>query len=87
MTLTRRQAHLLLAASAWTLYVWISRLVIMAGADESFGFKAVHAVLALVSLAFAVVIGRIGLAARRASRPQPGDDHGVSAVSRHPGSG
>ncbi len=68
MMLTKKQTRLLLAASAWTLYVWISRIVIMAGGDDSVGFKTVHMVLAAVSIGFAVAIGRIGLAARRAAR-------------------
>ena len=68
MTLTRRQVRILLAASVWTLYVWISRLVIMAGQDESAGFKAVHGVLALVSIGFALAIGKIGWESRRSAR-------------------
>ena len=72
MTLTRRQVRILLAASVWTLYVWISRLVIMAGQDESAGFKAVHAVLAFVSIGFALAIGKIGWESRR-SAPAKGD--------------
>ncbi len=68
MTLTRRQIRILLAASVWTLYVWISRLVIMAGQDESTGFKVVHAGLAFVSIGFALAIGKIGLEAYRSSR-------------------
>ncbi len=71
MTLTRRQARILIAAAIWTLYVWISRLVIMAGQDESTGFKVVHGILAFVSIGFALAIGKIGLSARRASRPRP----------------
>ena len=64
--LTRREAKILVAAAAWTFYVWVSRLVIMAGQDESAGFKAVHGVLALVSLAFGAYIGRLGLRTLRA---------------------
>ena len=58
--MTKRESKVLLAAAAWTLYVWISRLVIMAGQDESTGFKVVHGLLALVSIGFAVAIARIG---------------------------
>ena len=65
--MTKGEARLLLAAAAWTLYVWISRVVILAGQDESAGFKVVHFVLAGVSLAFAVAIGRIGLRYMRSS--------------------
>ena len=71
MTLTRRQVRILIAGAIWTLYVWISRLVIMAGQDESTGFKIVHGILAFVSIGFALAIGKIGLSARRASRPRP----------------
>ena len=71
MVLTRREAKLLVAAAAWTLYVWVSRVVIMAGQDTSAGFKAVHLLLAVVSLAFGVAIGRIGLRALR--RPDRAD--------------
>ena len=70
MVLTRREAKLLVAAAAWTLYVWISRVMIMAGQDTSAGFKAVHLLLAVVSLGFGVAIGRIGL---RSLRERPRD--------------
>lgn len=68
MTLSRRSAVLLLAAGAWTLYVWVTRLWIMAGQDESTGFKVVHGVLAVVSIAFGLAIGRLGWRALRATR-------------------
>ena len=71
MTLTRRQVRILLAASVWTLYVWISRLVIMAGQDESAGFKVVHGILALVSIGFALAIGKIGWEARQKGQQAP----------------
>jgi hypothetical protein len=63
--MTRRQSRILIAAAVWTLYVWISRIVIMAGQDESTGFKVVHGILALVSIAFALAIGKIGWEARQ----------------------
>ena len=66
--LSRRQSRILIAAAVWTLYVWISRIVIMAGQDESTGFKVVHGILALVSIAFALAIGKIGLEARRRAK-------------------
>lgn len=84
MTLTRRQTRLLLAAAAWSLYVWISRIVIMMGGDESFGFKAVHLGLAVVSIAFAIGIGRIGLAARRAARQGRKGSEPVAMASTSP---
>jgi len=68
-SLTRNQIRLLLAGSIWTLYVWISRVFILAGDDRSLRFKAVHFVLAGVSIAFGLAIGWIGLSARRAEKP------------------
>ena len=63
--MTRKQASLLLAACAWTLYVWITRIVIMSGQDESTGFKVVHGVLAAISIGFGLAIGRLGWRAWR----------------------
>jgi hypothetical protein len=65
-----RQSRILLAAAGWTLYVWISRAVILVGQDESAGFKAVHFVLAGVSIAFGLAVGWIGLNARRQQRQE-----------------
>ena len=66
--MTKGEARVLLAAAAWTLYVWISRVVILAGQEESAAFKVVHFLLAGISIAFAVAIARIALRHRRASR-------------------
>jgi hypothetical protein len=52
---------MLVALCAWTLYVWITRLWIMAGQDESTGFKVVHGILAVISLAFGVAAGWVGV--------------------------
>jgi hypothetical protein len=66
MKTTRARANVLLAAAAWTLYVWITRMWNIARDPEhDFGFKAVHGVLAVVSVAFAVALGVIGLRMRR----------------------
>ena len=59
--LSRRAGWVLVAAGVWTLYVWISRIFIMAGQDESTGFKVVHSVLAVISIAFGIAVGWIGL--------------------------
>jgi hypothetical protein len=68
--MTRRQANLLLAACAWTIYVWISFVVIQSRQhDTSVGFKVVHGVLALISIGFGIAIGRLGWRARRSSSP------------------
>lgn len=68
--MSRRAAWVLIALCAWTLYVWVSRIVIMSGQDESTGFKVVHGILALISIAFGLAAGWIGV--RRLRRgPDP----------------
>ena len=55
MKLTGRQALLLRAFSAWTIYVWVTRIWNIWRDDaRDVPFKAVHSVLAVVSVAFAV---------------------------------
>ncbi len=63
--MTRRISILLLAAGAWTLFVWVTRLVNMAGEDRSAGFYVVHGALAVISIAFGVAIGVVGWRALR----------------------
>ena len=65
--LSRRAAWVLVALCAWTLYVWITRLVIMSGQDESAGFKIVHGILAVVSIGFGLAAGAIGVRRLRRS--------------------
>jgi hypothetical protein len=71
---SKRAAWFLVVLCAWTLYVWISRIVIMSGQDESTGFKVVHGILAVVSIAFGLVAGWIGVRRlrARATTPDPG---------------
>ena len=57
---SRRVAWFLIALCAWTLYVWITRVVIIAGQDQSTGFKVVHDVLAAISIAFGLGAGYVG---------------------------
>lgn len=64
--MTRRVSILLLAAGGWTLFVWVTRLVNMAGEDRSAGFYVVHGALAVVSIAFGVALGVLGWRALRA---------------------
>jgi hypothetical protein len=67
--MSRRAAFVLLAAAAWTLFIWITRISNIVGDDErSTSFKVVHVVLALISVAFAIAIAWIGLRALRARR-------------------
>jgi membrane protein implicated in regulation of membrane protease activity len=57
---TRREALLIRAFCAWTVYVWATRIWNIIGDDtRSFGFKAVHTVLAVISVAFAVLVWRV----------------------------
>lgn len=55
MRLTGKQALLLRAFSGWTIYVWTTRIWNIWRDDaRDVPFKAVHSVLAVVSVAFAV---------------------------------
>jgi hypothetical protein len=63
--MTRRASWVLVAAAVWTLYVWISRVFILAGQDNSTGFRVVHFTLAAISIAFGVAVGWIGVRALR----------------------
>ena len=66
----RRRAAVLLAAAAWTLLVWITRIGILFG-QQTVGFKVVHAVLIVGSLAAGVAVGAVGLALWREQRERP----------------
>jgi hypothetical protein len=63
---SRRVSILLLAAGGWALFVWVTRLVNMAGEDRSAGFYVVHSALAVISIGFGVAVGVIGWRALRA---------------------
>ncbi len=52
--MTRLHANILRAFAAWTVFVWGVRIRNIWGDDHSVGFKAVHSILAVVSVAFAV---------------------------------
>jgi small neutral amino acid transporter SnatA (MarC family) len=69
MRTLRARSTLLLAAAVWTIWVWATRIWNLLG-DPAHGaaFKAVHSLLALVSIAFAVAIGVVGLRMRREAR-------------------
>jgi hypothetical protein len=79
--MSRRAAWTLIALCAWSLWVWITRVFIIAGQDESTGFKVVHGILAAGSIAFGLAAGWIGYrglrAARRAARPGKTGDREV----------
>ncbi|HVW35580.1 MAG TPA: hypothetical protein VHL53_23815 [Acidimicrobiia bacterium] len=69
--MTKRQSRILLACAGWTFYVWISRLVIMSGQDNSLGFNVVHGILAVISIGFGVAVGKIGWDAHRRNQQVP----------------
>lgn len=55
--MSRRDTLLLRLAAGWTVFVWVVFLRnLLKDHTHAFGFKAVHTVLAVVSLAFAAVI-------------------------------
>jgi len=66
---SRRDALVLRAAAGWTVFIWVTRIRNILGDDtRSTGFKAVHSVLALISVAFAVAIWAV--ASRNRKRPR-----------------
>ena len=53
--MSRRDAFVLRAFAGWTVYVWGTRMWnIVRDEERDLAFKAVHMVLAVVSVAFAV---------------------------------
>ena len=58
--MTRRDAIVLRGFAGWTVYVWVTRMWNIVRDDErGLAFKAVHMVLAVVSVAFAVAAWKI----------------------------
>jgi ABC-type polysaccharide/polyol phosphate export permease len=69
----RARSTLLLAAAGWTIWVWVTRIWnIVADPAHDLGFKAVHGLLALVSVAFGIALAVVGLRMRREERAGPG---------------
>ena len=65
--MSRTDALILRAAAAWTIFIWVTRIRNILGDDtRSTGFKVIHSVLALVSVAFAIAI--LGVASRNRRR-------------------
>jgi hypothetical protein len=63
--MSRRAAWFLIALCLWTLWVWGTRVWIIAGQDQSLGFKVVHDTLAAISVAFGLGAGWLGVRALR----------------------
>lgn len=64
----RREGWILMAAAAWTVYVWVTRAFTLARQDASTSFKVVHAVLVVVSIAFGLAVAWVGLKLLRMPR-------------------
>ena len=80
MRTLRARSTLLLAAGAWTIWVWVTRIWnILGDPAHDAAFKAVHSLLALVSIAFAVALGVVGLRMRREAREKA---RGIETVRR-----
>lgn len=55
--MSRRNANILLGAAAWTMFVWVVFVWNILGDNtRSTGFKFVHLIIAIVSIAFGVAI-------------------------------
>ncbi len=69
--MSRTDAIILRTAAAWTIFIWVTRIRNILGDDtRSSGFKVVHSVLALVSVAFALGILAVASRNRRRARDQ-----------------
>ena len=67
--MSRTDALILRTAAAWTIFIWVTRIRNILGDEtRSTGFKAVHTVLALVSVAFAIAILSVASRNRRRAR-------------------
>lgn len=65
--MSKTDALILRTAAAWTIFIWVTRIRNILGDEtRSTGFKAIHTVLALVSVAFAIAI--LGVASRNRRR-------------------
>lgn len=64
--MSRRDALVLRAFAGWTVYVWVTRMWNIVR-DDSRGtaFKAVHMVLAIISVVFAVATWKIAARNRK----------------------
>jgi hypothetical protein len=62
---SRRVAWFLLALCGWTLYIWITLVVIIGRQNHALGFKIVHDTLAAISIAFGRGAGFVGWRALR----------------------
>ncbi|MDQ6727355.1 MAG: hypothetical protein M3066_14490 [Actinomycetota bacterium] len=69
--MSRADALILRTAAVWTVFVWGTRIRNILGdhtPGHGFGFKAVHVVLAIISVAFAVAIWAVASRGRKRDR-------------------
>ena len=66
--MSRRAAWTLIAVFVWTTWVWLTFMWIIGHQDHPMGFKVVHGLIAVGSIAFGLVAGWIGY---RGLRPAP----------------
>ncbi|MDQ2826296.1 MAG: hypothetical protein M3Y04_04975 [Actinomycetota bacterium] len=69
--MSRTDALILRSAAVWTVFVWGTRIRNILGdhtPGHGFAFKAVHVVLAVVSVAFAVGIWAVASRGRKRDR-------------------
>ena len=77
--MSRRASWTLIALFAWTTWVWITFMWIIDHQDHPMGFKVVHGLLAVGSIAFGVAAGWIGY---RGLRPVSGSVGGPAGGPR-----
>ena len=78
--MTRRETLLFRAFAIWTIYVWVTRMWNIArdhAPGHGLGFKLVHAVLAVISVAFAIAV--LAAVARIRRRQTSAADAGATA--------
>lgn len=63
--MSRRAAWVVVAAGAWTCFIWVTRIRNVLGDERSTSFKVVHSILAAVSVVFGIALLVIGTRALR----------------------
>ena len=73
--MTKGQANLIRAFCLWTVWVWATRIWNIWGDDtRGAGFRAVHTVLAVISVAFAVSVAWARIVGATMPSPMPKND-------------
>ena len=71
--MSRQHANILRAFALWTVFVWVTRIRNIWGDDRSTGFKLVHTLLAVVSVAFAAACWWVVTQNRGRNAPKPAE--------------